>query len=309
MQFSVNRRRSSDGLSVGASYTYQLVNKTPGRRSTRSRPTTGRASIAIPPASNGRRPHALTINYAYDVPNLSQKWNNIVTKAIFDNWQVSGRHDVPERQQAGLQLRLRQRADRRAERHRLDRRRRPAVPTSSATRTCRAASARFDRQFRTECVAPPTRPVPPRQHARRRIHRTRVHELGHFVLQEHPDRRRRAGSSSASSSTTRSTPISGPAVNTGGDVRLHHRRTDEHQLRQADRRDQQRAPHPARRPLHVLDSFSFRLPAPSVRPLAGAPSRESRTCTFPPIESDSPCMQAREEQPCAGSSGSLPESP
>ena len=30
MQFSVNRRRSSDGLSVGASYTYQMVNKTLG---------------------------------------------------------------------------------------------------------------------------------------------------------------------------------------------------------------------------------------------------------------------------------------
>ena len=30
MQVSVNRRRSSDGLSVGASYTYQLVNKTLG---------------------------------------------------------------------------------------------------------------------------------------------------------------------------------------------------------------------------------------------------------------------------------------
>lgn len=88
LQFSVNRRRSSDGLSMGASYTYQMVNKTlegidpfGDSRARFYRDTTG---------TNGRRPHALTINYAYEVPNLSRRWDNIVAKVVFDNWQVSG---------------------------------------------------------------------------------------------------------------------------------------------------------------------------------------------------------------------------
>jgi hypothetical protein len=39
---------------------------------------------------NGRRPHVLSVNYSYDVPNLSTKWNHALVKAIFDDWQVSG---------------------------------------------------------------------------------------------------------------------------------------------------------------------------------------------------------------------------
>ena len=34
--------------------------------------------------------HILTVNYIYDVPNLSRKFNNGFVKAIFDNWQLSG---------------------------------------------------------------------------------------------------------------------------------------------------------------------------------------------------------------------------
>ena len=30
------------------------------------------------------------INYSYEIPNLSQKWDNILVKALADNWQVSG---------------------------------------------------------------------------------------------------------------------------------------------------------------------------------------------------------------------------
>ncbi len=39
---------------------------------------------------NGSRPHNLVVNYSYEIPNLSQKWNNIFVKAVADNWQVSG---------------------------------------------------------------------------------------------------------------------------------------------------------------------------------------------------------------------------
>src|SRR4029078_11360198 len=41
-------------------------------------------------ANTARRPHVLTINYSYEIPNLSHKFDNILTKAIFDNCQVSG---------------------------------------------------------------------------------------------------------------------------------------------------------------------------------------------------------------------------
>jgi len=34
--------------------------------------------------------HILTINYIYDVPHLSRKFNNGFVKAMFDNWQLSG---------------------------------------------------------------------------------------------------------------------------------------------------------------------------------------------------------------------------
>ncbi len=85
LQFAVNRRRSADGLTVSVAYTYQISNKNLG---------------AIDPfvsdnrARNynqgGRRPHTLNINYSYEVPNLSKKWNNAFVKALADNWQVSG---------------------------------------------------------------------------------------------------------------------------------------------------------------------------------------------------------------------------
>ena len=85
LQLSVNRRRSSDGLSVGAAYTYQLVNKNLGTidpfvDDNRARNYT----------SAGRRPHVLVVNYSYEVPNLSEKWNNLLAKVVFDNWQFSG---------------------------------------------------------------------------------------------------------------------------------------------------------------------------------------------------------------------------
>ena len=85
LQFSVNRRRSSDGLTVSAAYTYQLSNKTLGAfdpfvDDNRARNYT----------SNGRRPHVLVLSYSYDVPKLSDRWRNIVAKALFDDWQFSG---------------------------------------------------------------------------------------------------------------------------------------------------------------------------------------------------------------------------
>jgi hypothetical protein len=41
------------------------------------------------PASFDRR-HILVGNYVWDIPSASQTWSNVVTRAIFDHWQISG---------------------------------------------------------------------------------------------------------------------------------------------------------------------------------------------------------------------------
>ena len=146
----MNRRRSSDGLSVGAAYTYQIANQNLGAidpfvDDNRARNYT----------SAGRRPHVLVINYSYDVPNLSQKWNNVVAKVIFDNWQFSGLTTFTTGTYGGFNFNY------------------ANVPTgalsgngsingggSRVVVTCDPNLPRgertFERQFRTECVAPPT---------------------------------------------------------------------------------------------------------------------------------------------------------
>jgi hypothetical protein len=83
LQLSINRSRSR--LRAGASYTYQISNKSLG---TIDPYITDNAARNY--TQGGRRPHVLVVNYSYDVPNLSRKWNNIIAKVVFDNWQVSG---------------------------------------------------------------------------------------------------------------------------------------------------------------------------------------------------------------------------
>ena len=150
MQFSVNRRRSSDGLSVGASYTYQMVNKNLGTIDPFVEDNRARNYN-----SSGRRPHTLSINYAYEVPNLSKKWDNVLTKAIFDNWQVSGITSLLSGTFGGIGYSY------------------ANVPTGalSGTGSINGGGSRvnftcdpnlssgdrsYTRQFRTECVAPPS---------------------------------------------------------------------------------------------------------------------------------------------------------
>jgi hypothetical protein len=148
----VTRRRAGDGLSFGAAYTYQVVNKSLG---------------AVDPfvddnharnyTSAGRRPHTLVLNFAYDVPNLSRKWKSVVAKAVFDDWQFSGVGTISSGTYGGLTSSF------------------SNVPTgalsgsgainggaSRAIITCNPNLPRgertFERQFRTECVAPPSDP-------------------------------------------------------------------------------------------------------------------------------------------------------
>jgi len=162
LQLSVNRRRSSDGLSMGAAYTYQIKNKSLGAidpfiENNRARNYT----------SNGRRPHVLVVNYSYGAPELSRRWNNIFTKAVLDRWQFSGVTTFTTGTYGGFTYNY------------------VNAPTGALTGTgainggattgamggvvasrvvvtCDPNLPRsertFERQFRTECVAPPTDP-------------------------------------------------------------------------------------------------------------------------------------------------------
>jgi len=152
MQVSVNRRRSSDGLSVGVSYTYQLVNNTLGSIDPFMTDSENRARNYN---ANGRRPHTLTISYAYEVPNLSAKWDNIVTKAIFDNWQISGITSLLSGSQGGFGYSytnvptgvLSGNGSIDGGGNRPDILCDPYLPSGDRTN---------DRQFKTECIGPPT---------------------------------------------------------------------------------------------------------------------------------------------------------
>jgi hypothetical protein len=147
LQFGVNRRRSTDGLSVGAAYTYQLVNKTlntvdPFIDDNRARNYT----------SNGRRPHVLVFNYSYEPPVV---WNNAIARAVLGDWQFSGVTTMTTGTYGGFTYNF------------------VNAPTGALTGTgainggvsrvvivCDPNLPRsertFERQFKTECVAPPT---------------------------------------------------------------------------------------------------------------------------------------------------------
>ena len=150
MQFSVNRRRSSDGLSVGAAYTYQMSNKTLG---------------AIDPFVAGQRreelhperpaaAHAggeLLVPGARPRPEAGQRHRQSDLRQLAD----LGHHDLHNGTYGGFTYSY------------------TAAPTGALTGTgaINAGGSRvivtcdpnlprgertFERQFRTECIAPPT---------------------------------------------------------------------------------------------------------------------------------------------------------
>jgi hypothetical protein len=150
LQLSLNRRRGPEGLSIGGAYTYQLVNKTLQRIDPFVSDNRARNYN-----SSGRRPHILTINYAYEVPNLSQKFNNVVVKALADNWQISGITSFLSGSYGGFSYGFNN------------------VPSGTLTGTgsingdgsrvnvvcdpnISKGDRSFDKQFDTSCIAPPT---------------------------------------------------------------------------------------------------------------------------------------------------------
>ena len=102
LQMSVNRRRSSDGLSMGAAYTYQMSNKTLGAIDPFVEDNPARNYT-----SNGRRPHVLVLNYWYDVPDLSPAVEQPPDQGRLRQLAVLGRHDLYQRHVRRVHLQLR----------------------------------------------------------------------------------------------------------------------------------------------------------------------------------------------------------
>ena len=88
LQVQVNRRYTR-GFQFGVAYTYSK--------------TLDYANDDSSDVNNGRpyksfnygvadfdQKHIFTINYIYDLPDLSRHWNNPVVKLLLDNWQISG---------------------------------------------------------------------------------------------------------------------------------------------------------------------------------------------------------------------------
>ncbi|MGH9163838.1 MAG: carboxypeptidase regulatory-like domain-containing protein [Vicinamibacteraceae bacterium] len=154
VQASVNRRRAADGLSFGLSYTHQFENSALQDIDPFVPDNHARYYTAA-----GKRPHTFVVHYSYEVPNLSDTWRNGIVRAIFDNWEVSGITSILSGTYDEITYSF------------------TGVPTGalvgtgavggdlSGTRVdfvCNPNLARgertFDRQFRTECVAPPAGP-------------------------------------------------------------------------------------------------------------------------------------------------------
>jgi hypothetical protein len=152
LQLTVNRRRSADGLNYGFAYTYQISNENLGSIDPFMTDEQNRARNYN---SSGRRPHTLVINYSYEIPNLSQKWDNVIAKSVFDNWQISGITSVLSGTYGGFGYSY------------------SNVPTGTLSGNgsingggnrpnmlCDPYLPRgertFERQFKTECIGPPT---------------------------------------------------------------------------------------------------------------------------------------------------------
>jgi hypothetical protein len=88
LQIQASRRYTS-GLQYGLAYTYSKSFDYANDDS--SDILFGRPYKAFNYApSDFDQTHILTVNYIYDVPKLSRRYNNGLVKAVFDNWQISG---------------------------------------------------------------------------------------------------------------------------------------------------------------------------------------------------------------------------
>ena len=85
IQVSVNRRMSR-GFAFGVAYTGAKRKSIGTFDPFLSEADNERRNYTY----NGSRPHSLVINYTYEVPNLGNRVDNQIVKAVFDGWQISG---------------------------------------------------------------------------------------------------------------------------------------------------------------------------------------------------------------------------
>ena len=93
LQVQANRR-FSHGLQFGVAYTFSRS------RDYTSATETGTTPGRLPTYSDVRewtyglssfdQTHVAVINYTYDLPKVSSLWNNVVVRAVLDDWQISG---------------------------------------------------------------------------------------------------------------------------------------------------------------------------------------------------------------------------
>jgi hypothetical protein len=148
IQVAVNRR-FSHGLAFGAAYT-GMKRKSIGTFDPFLDEAANKArNYTYTTGNNGSRPHSLVINYNYELPKASDRWNNLFSRLALDGWQVSGITVVQSQPRGGFtytftgaptndlsgnggQRRVSVVCD-------------PNLPSDERT---------FDRQFRTECITP-----------------------------------------------------------------------------------------------------------------------------------------------------------
>src|SRR5207237_2111520 len=88
LQVQMNRRYTR-GLQYGLAYTYsKSFDYANDDTSDLSLPRPYKAFNYAP--SDFDQTHILTVNYIYDVPSLSHKFNNRLVRGVFDGWQLSG---------------------------------------------------------------------------------------------------------------------------------------------------------------------------------------------------------------------------
>jgi hypothetical protein len=84
LQVSATRRRRADGLTFGAAYTYEIVNKTLGAVDPFLADNRARNYNSV-----GRRPHTLNLHYSWLVPGAGRSSAGWL-RAIANDWQLSG---------------------------------------------------------------------------------------------------------------------------------------------------------------------------------------------------------------------------
>ncbi len=89
IQVSVTRR-FQNGFAWGAAYTGSKRWVRGDRNPFLDEARDERRGYDLATGGNGSRPHVLSVNYNYVVPDLSRVWDNTAVRLVADGWQVSG---------------------------------------------------------------------------------------------------------------------------------------------------------------------------------------------------------------------------